>query len=457
MRLYTIARIHRLAGLTLGGVLILLAVTGFLLDHDRFSFLWDIRLDNGWLPEAAADNSIRHVTAYKVEPENPDRRYVGSRLGLFVSGDGGLHWEHALPLQVFMLEPDRAAASDDYTTLYAATNDGIHASTDHGHHWRRVALAGQAVESMVVFDHMVYAIVDKRALYRIDPGSGKADSLALRAPIRSTEVTLSRLIRDLHYGRGLFSGDSSLLINDWSAWVLAFLGLSGLWIYLRIRAIRRRRVGARRGLDEVRKLHSNSVVLLTFVPLLLLLVTGVFLDHATALRGFMKHMRLSTEWLPPVYRSLETDLWGLDYDGETFRVGNRLGVFRTNNLKDWQLDSPGFAWKMRRIDSVLYVAGMGAPNRKLEKHEWWKLAHTPHMPRDVYLENDRAVFLGRDRESAPPLPGFSRTPLYAVLLSLHDGSFFHEQWVWVNDAAAGGAIVLFITGFIKWRTKKRRY
>ncbi len=456
MRLYTIARIHRLVGLTLGGVLILLAVTGFLLDHDRFSFLWDIRLDNGWLPEAVTDNCIRYVTAYKVEPGNPDRRYVGSRLGLFVSGDGGLYWERTLPLQVFMLEPDRVAVNDDYTTLYAATNDGIHASTDHGHHWRRVALAGQAVESMVVFDHVIHAIVDKRALFRVDPRIGETDHLALHAPTRSTEVTLSRLVRDLHYGRGLFSGDSSLLINDWSAWVLAFLGLSGLWIYLRIRAIRRRRAGARRGLDKVRKLHSNSVVLLTFIPLLLLLVTGVFLDHATALRGFMKHARLSTEWLPPVYRSLKTDLWGIDYDGETFRVGNRLGVFRTKNLKDWQLDSPGFAWRMRRIDGALYVAGMGAPNRELVNQEWRKLVGTPHMPRDVYVENDRLAFLGRDRDTLPPLPDFPRTPLYALLLSLHDGAFFHSQWMWVNDAAAGGALVLFITGFIKWQTKKRR-
>jgi len=457
VRLYTLARIHRILGLTLGGVLFILAFTGFLLDHDNFRFLWGIRMDNGWLPQAVTAKNTRLVTAYKVEPGNPARRYMGSRQGLFISDDGGGRWQPGLPLQIYMLEPDRVDASDDYSTLYAATDDGIHASTDHGQHWRRVALAGQVVESMVVFDHVIYAVVDKRALIRVDPRSGEVRKLGLQAPTYSTEVTLARLVRDLHYGRGLFSGDSSLLINDGSALVLLFLSLSGLWIYLRIRAIRRRKPGARKGLEWVRRLHSNRLMLLMFFPVSLLLITGVLLDHAGGLRALMKRVHLPIGYLPPVYRSLESDLWGIDYDGSDFRLGNRLGVFRSKNLRDWRLDSPGFAWKMRRIDGALYVAGMGAPNRKLENGEWRVLSRTPHMPRDVYLDNDQVSFLGRDPGVMPPLPRFSRTPLYAVLLSLHDGSFFHEQWRWMNDAAAAGACVLFLTGYLKWRRKKRRF
>jgi uncharacterized iron-regulated membrane protein len=42
-----------------------------------------------------------------------------------------------------------------------------------------------------------------------------------------------------------------------------------------------------------------------------------------------------------------------------------------------------------------------------------------------------------------------------VVLTLHDGTFFAEWWIWVNDLASILLILLLITGVIRWKKKHR--
>ncbi len=459
MRLYTVARIHRIAGLGLGGILFLLALTGFFLDHEGFGFLSDIRIDERYLPASVMERARQGLESYKVDPAAPEHRVAASWQGLWVSFDGGRHFERTLDHPVLRVEPARRGADEDYSELFAASSDGVWQSRDGGRHWRRLFTSDGLINDLVSHHPWLLAVEDKRRLWRIDSRNGRAEPLEL-APIPAAllpdSITLGRLVRDLHYGRGLFSGDLSLWINDFAAALLLFLSVSGLVIYLLTGRLRARRGGRKATLLLWRRWHANGWVLIGFAPLLLLLLTGVFLDHPQGLRGVMKQTRLPLEWLPPVYRDLSSDIWSIDFDGERYRIGNRLGVFSTADLEHWQRDSVGFGWRMIRLGDKLFVSGMGSMNRLLDGEEWYMLHGTPHMPRDVFRLPQDWGLLTRNQRDDLPLPAIHEARLYDLLLALHDGSFFHPLWVWVNDLSVLAALLLLLTGWIKWRHARRQ-
>ncbi len=41
-------------------------------------------------------------------------------------------------------------------------------------------------------------------------------------------------------------------------------------------------------------------------------------------------------------------------------------------------------------------------------------------------------------------------PWYFVIEALHSGLLFHAQWKWLNDLFAILAIVLVLTGLVRW-------
>ncbi len=448
--------IHKVAGLAGGFVLGLLAITGFFLDHENFDFLWRTTIDDRLLPESVISKKSRAVEAYRKDPANARHILVGTRRGLYSSFNGGKSFRRVLADQVVAL----CAHGNDWQALYAATPHGIYFSGDRGEHWRPFALAGENVTAINAWRNSLYAVVAKRDLYRID-AEGRPTPLHWQPPspaVLPKQITLGRLVRDLHYGRGLFDGDLSLFVNDGLAFVLAFLSISGYVIYLKIRArrLRHKRHGKKDGLRFWVRIHAHGFQLVATLLLFLIFgVTGVFLDHAGTLRGFLHSVHLKTHLLPPVYRSLATDVWGFDYDGTFYRIGNRLGVFASSDLVHWQLESQGFAWRMKRLDDRLVVSGMGSPNRILAGDHWQVLKDSPHMPRDFYLQE------GELRPVAPhhaqlPLPSWSSTSLYHLLLGLHDGQLVWGQWVWLNDLAALALLLLLYSGYLKWLYHRRR-
>ncbi len=459
MRLYTVARIHRYAGLGLGGILFLLAFTGFFLDHESFDFLSRWRIDPRHLPDAVMDKARQGFEAYKIDPADPEHRIAASWQGLWLSRDGGRSWMLALERPVLRVEPRRSGPDEDYSELFAASTDGVWRSQDGGAHWQRLMATDAAVNDLSSYHPWLLAVEDKRHLWRIDTRSGQAERLAVTPVPRHllpSHITLGRLMRDLHYGRGLFSGDLSLWINDFSALLLVFLSLSGLIIYMKTRRIKGGQSDQRGSLLLWRRWHSNGWVLLGFAPVLLLFVSGVFLDHPQGLRDIMKQTHIPLRFLPPVYRDLSTDIWSIDFDGERYRIGNRLGVFVSTDLRQWQRESEGFAWRMTRLGDKLFVSGMGSMNRLHDGEEWYMLPGTPHMPRDVYTAGKDWGLLTRDARNELPLPEPDAARLYDLLLALHDGEFFHPLWVWVNDISVLAGLVLLWSGWIKWRHHRRQ-
>ncbi len=454
MRRRSLFLLHKVAGLAGGLLLGLLAVTGFFLDHENLDFLWQVTVDDRLLPDSMTSGKYRAVEAFRRDPSDPRRILVGTRRGLYLSTDGGRRFRKVLRQQVLALSTDGAG----WRRLYAATTHGIYVSENGGMEWRLLALGGATVTAINTWQDVLYAVVDKRHLYRIG-ADGSAMPLQWTAPspdVLPGQISLARLVRDLHYGRGLFDGDLSLLLNDGLAFLLLFLAVSGYVIYFKVRGRRLRHRKKRDNLRSWMRLHAHGLqVVATLAILLMLGLTGIFLDHAGFFRDFLRSARLDTAWLPPVYRSLATDVWGFDFDGENFRIGNRLGVFSSRDLVHWRLESEGFAWRMKRLGARLAVSGMGSPNRVLEEGRWRKLEGTPHMPRDFYLEEGelRPISPGEKRV---PLPRWPSTSLYHILLGLHDGKLAWGQWVWLNDLSVLALLLLLYSGCLKWLYHRRR-
>jgi hypothetical protein len=275
------------------------------------------------------------------------------------------------------------------------------------------------------------------------------DIVAISKNELQEDIKLSRFVRDLHYGRGIFDGDISLLINDYGAIVLTLLALSGYIIWWLIRQKRYAKFSRR-----LIRWHANIFSIVAIFPLVILTVTGIFLDHSKGLAKFMASVNIPHAVLPSIYDTLQSDIWSVDYDGRRYRIGNRYGVYGSDDLKNWKLENRGFAYRMIRRSELLYISGMGAHNRVLKDGNYKLLSNTPHMFRDV-IDKDAKVTFFATMDNTEPLPKFQNATLYTLLLALHDGTFFSSWWIWINDFGTVGFLILSVTGLLRWLMKKK--
>jgi len=433
-------KLHKFSGISAGIILLILSISGFFLDHDKWSFLYTTTFSS--VPSHILNADKRLNNAYYVDEKNSEHIVVGGYRGLFESFDGGKKFSNVSTLQVLAIVP-----YDE--KLYCATSDGVYL---YGKKFEALTLQGEYITSLSISDEYIVAVEDKETIITLQRETLKPISRSIVKIEKSQlqeDIKLSRFVRDLHYGRGLFDGDISLLINDYGAIVLTLLALSGYVIWFLIQ--RKKHAKFTRSLI---KTHANIFAIIATIPLIILAITGVFLDHPSLLGKFMKSVSISHSVLPPVYDSLQSDIFSIDYDGKTYRVGNRYGIYKSQNLKEWQLENRGLAYKMIRRDKTLYISGMGAPNRVFEDESYRVLPHTPHMFKDVTVK-DKSIQYFSTMHNKLPLPNLHDITLYSLLLALHDGTFFSKWWVWVNDFGAFALVVLSITGTIRWYRKKR--
>ena len=433
-------KLHKFFGLLAGLVLLILGVSGFFLDHKQWSFLYTTTFTS--LPQSAYKTDKQLFDAYYVDPQNTQHTIVGGKRGIFESFDDGKNFKQISSLQCLGIRSDEK-------NIFVATNDGIYtldAST-----LSPFALGGNYISAISLSDTKVVAIIEKHTLVTIQRQNPKELSqhiIAIDSSKLQDDIKLSRFVRDLHYGRGYFDGNLSLYINDYGAIVLSLLALSGYFIWFYIHKKKKPKVSR-----KLIKWHANWFAVISLIPLLILAVTGVFLDHSHALSKFMKSITIPNAILPPVYSTLQHDIWSVDYDGKTYRIGNRYGVYKSTDLTTWEQDSKGLAYRMFRHKEILYVSGMGAPNR-IYDGEWKILKGAPHMFRDLIIDADGVNYFS-PRSSKRPLPTFEDATLYALMMTLHDGTFFASWWVWVNDFVCFALVVLGVTGTLRWREKKR--
>lgn len=435
-------KLHKIAGLSAGVVLLILGVTGFFLDHKQWNFLYTTTFKN--LPDSAKESDKRLFEAYWIDEKDSNHRIAGGKRGIFETYDGGEHFKEMTSIQCLAIRSD-----DDGT--YAATSNGVYKLVEST--WKPFALEGKYINAIALSNKRVIAVIEKNKLVELQRDSGNILSSSI-VKIDSSDlqesVKLGRFVRDLHYGRGLFDGDLSLFINDYATVILVLSAFGGYIIWWLIRTKKSAKLSR-----KLIKLHANFFAVISLIPLAILAVTGVFLDHSEGLAKFMKSVTIPHSFLPPVYSTLKHDIWSVDYDGKTYRIGNRYGVYKSEDLATWKLESRGLAFRMIRKNSVLYVSGMGAPNR-IYDGSWHVLKNTPHMFRDI-IEIDKKTEYFSTCKTEYALPVFDDATLYSLMDTLHDGSFFASWWVWVNDIAVAALFVLGITGTLRWKHKLNKH
>lgn len=435
-------QLHKFAGLSAGLVILILGVTGFFINHDKWSFLYSTTFS--YVPETVKEADTNLFESYWINPNNNAHYIVSSKRGIFESFDAGKSFEVMSSLQGLAIRHDQHG-------MFVATNDGIYKYVDNV--WKPYALSGEYITSISLSKKNIIAIIDKHLLVTLKRENAEVITetvVRIDASKLKKDIKLSRFVRDLHYGRGLFDGDISLLINDYGAIIISFLAVSGFFIWLLIRKKKNPKLTR-----SLIRWHGNMFAIVAIIPLMILAITGVFLDHSKGLGQLMRSTTIPHTILPPVYDSLTHDIWSVDYDGTVYRVGNRYGIYSSTDLKVWEEEVKGFAYRMVRRGKTLYVSGMGAPNRVYDG-EWKILPKTPHMFRDITLENNKIDYFAPSSMRVQKIPKFNDATLYSLMLTLHDGTFFSEWWVWVNDYAAFTLSVLSITGTIRWYRKRRK-
>jgi len=106
------------------------------------------------------------VICIAVDGDSGTRIAVGTReAGVWASTDDGTSWAAA-----GLTGQGVNGFHRDGTTLYAAANDGLHATTDWGRTWSRVgsALTGVRCFSVVRSGNSLFAGVDGRGIWRLD-------------------------------------------------------------------------------------------------------------------------------------------------------------------------------------------------------------------------------------------------------------------------------------------------
>ena len=435
-------QLHKIAGLSAGLVLLILGITGFFIDHDKWSFLYTTTFK--FVPDTTKKADKKLFEAYWVDPKNAEHYIVGGKRGIYESFDGGQKFQEMTSLQCLAIRSDKGE-------VFAATNDGIYKLENDS--WKAYALSGQYITSLSLSKDNIVVVIDKHELVTLQRDNAKVLSkniVEIDASKLQEDIKLSRFVRDLHYGRGLFDGDISLLINDYGAIVISLLAISGYIIWWLIRK-KKKPILTR----KLIKWHANMFAIVAIIPLLILAITGVFLDHSKGLAQFMRSVTIPHAILPPVYSSLTHDIWSVDYDGEVYRIGNRYGIYSSKDLNSWEQETKGLAYRMIRKDELLYVSGMGAPNRMFDG-KWNMLPKTPHMFRDIMVEKDEVKYFAPCGHCDQKTPKFEDATFYSLMLTLHDGTFFAEWWVWVNDYAALALLILSITGTMRWYRKKQK-
>lgn len=452
----SVRKLHKKAGVFAGLFLLILFLSGFFLNHDQWKFQYHWTVPNSMLPDAVEEAGFKLFEAKTVHPEKVDWIVVGGLRGAFVSQDGGQTYQQTSNHQFYAL---RWLNLD----LYAATEDGLYKSLDGGLSWKVIALEGQWLNALAIDGVNLLASVDKKTLVLLNPFGEVLRETAIAIPESelAESVTLSRFVRDFHYGRGFLDDGWSLLLNDIATWIMLFSALSGFYIWWTLRQAKKAHRATREKMHWLKKtvaVHSHGLVLLAIPFLVLFAITGIVLDHSKFFNPYIKEMTWSQSTLPPVYGSLREDIWAVDVESSeagalTYRIGNRYGVYQSADLQSWKKVSDGFAYRMTRLGDTLYVSGMGSAPRSYHAEQGWQKIKAPSMFRDSYIRDGKLVYFGGHGKTDKAVPVLETSTFYSIMLTLHDGTFFAEWWVWVNDFASVLLIVLLVTGVMRWARK----
>jgi hypothetical protein len=473
--------------------LIVLGLTGFLLDHrDTWRWLWQDSITSIWVNDAVLKKSkAGQIRLYQINPKNAQQHITGGLTGLWWSDNAGKRWIKTKFIGVTKAPMIYSAIFTSKNKLWIASDDGLWLSANGGKSALNIALKEQWVSALSINEKtkIVTGVIDRTEIFNYTIDENRLNFIDLE-PVHVQSlpktITLSRFTRDVHYGRGVFEIHLSLLWNDISAIAMIILPLSGFFFYWLPKRWRRDKKRNKKHSHKYKKqsirwlfrLHGPTFGLVSVIPFIYLSLTGILLDHGKELRGWMKSIELTRSWQTPVYNlnSWQGEIYGIvkDLDNpEKFSVGTRLGLFTTtDNGQHWQRenllgDKAHFVWMLRRHNENLFIGGMGGPNMVKAGNQAWKAVKgIGHMPSDITVD-DQHNWIWKSRhglksttrktgisEKDINLPVTNAVPWFYIIDGLHSGVLIHSQWKWINDFIAVLAILLIITGLIRWWRKK---
>ncbi len=480
----TLLTVHKWAGLTAGAWLLVLGVSGILLDHDEWRWQRQMTVPESWLSARVARllpaTFMRHIA---VQEGDLNRWLGGSERGLWLTTDGGEKW-----LEVSFPQGDTPQvlrfarpADGSLDGIILASDDGLWRTAGEGTQIERYALAGMRIGSLAAGSHAdeLIGVVGHERIFRISRSNpSQLDWLNLDQVIVSglpKTVSMYDFIFDLHFGYGLFSRTASTLINDLGGVALAVLALSG-FLYWFLPWRWRRRSGptplVRRVTHKwIYRTHATLFGLLALVPILYLSVTGILLDHVVALGSWSRDVPMARSALPPVYqyRSLGEELEQVvAYPGQPQKlsVSTRLGLLHTDDGgRSWQADyraGPHCGNLFRVGDRVVFSNNQGTHlQRRDGQAEWVPIKGPATMISDgvllgpaLHLKNSKGFYreteLGDFELTDLKSPRLEGATFYLFMVDVHTGNVIHPQFKWANDLVAALAVLLVLSGPVLW-------
>ena len=155
-------KLHKVAGISAGVLLLFLSISGFFLDHEKWGFLYSSTFES--FPSQTLKSEQRLFTSYHLDTNNPQHLVVGSHRALFESFDGGEKFSKVSQLQILAIVHSKER-------LYLATSDGVYSYKDK--HFKQVALRGEYITSLSLSKEKIVAVIDKRYLVTLDRRTGR--------------------------------------------------------------------------------------------------------------------------------------------------------------------------------------------------------------------------------------------------------------------------------------------
>lgn len=206
-------RIHNWFGLSSAIFLVVLLVTGILLNH----------------PDVMKDDSLEAVA---VDPNQKDRMLVGKKDGLYVSEDSGKTWQ-----EVPMLFPPQEVVDVQFSPIHAQQVyvlerwGRIYASLDGGKVWKNIRIPlDPQVEGIelkkisIGAQNQMVLLTSHGYLTSADGGETWDESF-----LDKKQQPVRRLIKTLH--NGYFFGPRFVWLYDFSAIALLILIITGIYLW----------------------------------------------------------------------------------------------------------------------------------------------------------------------------------------------------------------------------------
>lgn len=479
--------IHKYAGLTACLWLLVLGVTGVLLDHHEWRWLNQNSVPASWtsaqIGRLVPGTVMRHIVVEQ------GAIFGASERGAWLSRNGGGNWR-PVRFDGIAGQPQVHGVVDlggsGFAGAHLATDDGVWRLSAEGAAATRFAMAGERVTAISAGHDpgSLVAVLDKSRLVRVGLADGRTEAIAIASAVvgLSETVPLNRFVMELHFGRGLLPGQWSIWLNDLGGVALGVLALSGFgywWI---------RRPGRRKGLSmkaqrgAIRWLfraHGPVVGLIAALPILLLSLTAIPLNHIYGFIAWAKPHALSRSALPPAYKavSLDHEIDGVAaWPGQAGRlsIATRFGVLESrDNGRSWRTDlslpvpigAPGA--NVFRVEDRVFAGFGGGDNFVRGRAGGWSRLDGPTtaitsasltQDGEWWIKNSKAIYREKGQAFAESGVDFKQaavgTPLFLFLADVHAGVIFHEQFKWLNDLFAVLAVLLALSGPIIWLRRK---